>query len=326
VLSRTKVVVVGVGHLGSRHARIYAESSNAELVGVVDTDFARARSVADAHGVRAFDDVSELGSEITAASVAVPTVSHLEVSRKLFEAGVHVLVEKPIAASLPEAREMVELARRNGLTLAVGHTERHNPAVEALLASVRNPRFIEVHRLGSFSARSLDIDVVLDLMIHDLDVVAALVGEEVSSLEAVGVPVLTGRVDIANARIRFAGGSVANITASRVSLEKVRKLRCFEPARYVSLDYQKQEAVSYRLIRAEGAPPEIRREDFSVVQDEPLRRELEDFLRAVRTVGKPLVNGEDGAKALALALKVAAEIEEGKSVKTGDKGIGEIGG
>ncbi len=317
---RTKVAVVGVGHLGSRHARIYAESPNAELVGVVDTDIARARAVAEAHGARAFTDISELDSGIRAASVAVPTVSHLEVARRLLEAGVHVLVEKPIAGSLSEAREMVEVARRQGLVLAVGHTERHNPAVEALLASVHNPRFIEVHRLGSFSARSLDIDVVLDLMIHDLDVVAALVGEEVSSLEAVGVPVLTGRVDIANARIRFDGGSVANITASRVSQEKIRKLRCFEPARYVSLDYQKQEAVSYRLIRAAGAPPEIRREDLPVVQDEPLRRELEDFLRAASTGGRPLVNGEDGVKALELALKVVASMENGKSLRKGDKG------
>jgi predicted dehydrogenase len=166
-----------------------------------------------------------------------------------------------------------------------------------------------VHRLGSFSPRSLDIDVVLDLMIHDLDVVSALVGEDVVSVEAVGVPVLTPRVDIANARIRFRGGAVANLTASRVSLEKVRKLRCFEPARYVSLDYQKQEAVSYRLVKREGAPPAIERDDLSVTGDEPLRREIEDFLRAVRTGGRPLVEGEDGVRALELALKVVAAME-----------------
>jgi predicted dehydrogenase len=306
VSERTKVAVAGVGHLGSRHARVYAESPHAELVGVADVDLARARAVAQAHGVRAVADVSELLPEIAAASVAVPTASHGEVTAKLLEAGVHVLVEKPIAGNLAEARQMVDLASRKGLVLAVGHTERHNPAVEALLAGARNPRFIEVHRLGSFSPRSLDIDVVLDLMIHDLDVVAALVGGRVSSLEAVGVPVLTGRIDIANARLRFDSGCVANLTASRVSQEKIRKLRCFEPERYVSLDYQKQEAVSYRLVRAAGALPEIRREDFRVVQDEPLRRELEDFLRAAATGARPVVDGEDGVRALELALRVAA--------------------
>ena len=306
---RTKVAVVGVGHLGSRHARVYAESPGAELVGVADVDSGRARAVAESHGVRAVADFTELIPEIDAASVAVPTVSHREVTARLLEAGIHVLVEKPIASSLSEGREMVDLARRKARVLAVGHTERHNPAVEALLSGSRNPRFIEVHRLGSFSPRSLDIDVVLDLMIHDLDVVAALVREEISSLEAVGVPVLTGRVDIANARLRFANGCVANITASRVSQEKIRKLRFFEPERYVSLDYQKQEAISYRLVRSEGASPEIRRNDLEVVQDEPLRRELEDFLHAVATGESPRVTGEDGIKALELALKVVDAME-----------------
>jgi predicted dehydrogenase len=306
VAEKTRVAVVGVGHLGSRHARVYAESANAELVGVADIDADRARSVAATYGVRGVERFEELIPDITAASVVVPTVDHCAVAMSLLEAGVHVLVEKPIAGDLEEAREMTDLAGRKGLVLAVGHTERFNPAVEALLESVENPRFIEVHRLGSFSPRSLDIDVVLDLMIHDLDVVAALVGKEVASLEAVGVPVLTGRVDIANARIRFQGGAVANITASRVSQEKVRKLRCFEPARYVSLDYQKQEALCYRLAPGDGGKPEIRRENLALVQDEPLRREIEDFLSAVVTGGRPKVTGEDGVKALSLALDVVA--------------------
>ncbi len=309
---RTKVAVVGVGHLGSRHARLYAESPNAELVGVADVDLARAQAVAHPYGVRAVADPTELPSEVAAASVAVPTLSHWDVTRKLLESGIHVLVEKPIAGSLADARAMVDFAEESARILAVGHTERHNPAVEALLAAVRNPRFIEVHRLGSFSPRSLDIDVVLDLMIHDLDVVARLVGAELSSLEAVGVPVLTGRVDIANARLRFANGSVANLTASRVSQEKIRKLRCFEPERYLSLDYQKQEAVSYRLVRAEGGAPEIRREDLEVVRDEPLRRELEDFLHAVANGGSPRVTGEEGLKALGLALEVVNAMERSR--------------
>jgi predicted dehydrogenase len=308
---KTKVAVVGVGHLGSRHARVYAESPNAVLVGVADTDLERARAVAGAYGVRAVADAAELVSEIDAASVAVPTVSHREVTASLLEAGVDVLLEKPIAATLAEAREMVDLAKSRGRTLAVGHTERHNPAVAALLKSASDPRFIEVHRLGSFSPRSLDIDVVLDLMIHDLDVVATLVREKISSLEAVGVPVLTGRVDIANARLRFANGCVANITASRVSQEKIRKLRLFEPSRYVSLDYQKQEAVSYRLVRSPGAAPEIRRDDLPIVRDEPLRLEIEDFLRAAAKGGNPRVTGEDGVKALELALDVVAAMARG---------------
>jgi predicted dehydrogenase len=312
VSERTKVGVVGVGHLGSRHARLYAESAGAELVGVADVDIERARAVADSHGVRAAADFTELVSEIDAASVAVPTVSHREVTLGLLEAGVHVLVEKPLAASLSEAREMVDLAKEKGLVLAVGHTERHNPAVEALLKGPRDPRFVEVHRLGSFSPRSLDIDVVLDLMIHDLDVVSTLVGHEVSSLDAVGVPVLTGRIDIANARLRFANGCVANITASRVSQEKIRKLRFFEWERYVSLDYQKQEALSYRLVRSPGAAPEIRREELPVLPDEPLRRELEDFLHAVVTGGQPRVTGEDGLGALALALRVVQTMESSR--------------
>jgi predicted dehydrogenase len=309
VAERTKVAVVGVGHLGSRHARVYAESANAELVGVADIDSERAHSLGGTYGVRGVKRFEDLIPHISAASVAVPTVDHRAVTTSLLEAGVHVLVEKPIAGDLVEAREMTDLATRKGLVLAVGHTERFNPAVEALLESVENPRFIEVHRLGSFSPRSLDIDVVLDLMIHDLDVVSALVGEEVASLEAVGVPVLTGRVDIANARIRFQGGAVANLTASRVSQEKVRKLRCFEPARYVSLDYQKQEALCYRLVPGDRGKPEIRRENLALVQDEPLRREIEDFLTAVKTGGRPKVSGEDGVKALSLALEVVAAMK-----------------
>jgi predicted dehydrogenase len=299
-----------VGELGSRHARLYAELPGAKLVGVADVDPERGGAVASRYGVRAAADFEELVPEIDAASVAVPTSSHSEVAMRLLEAGIHVLVEKPIASSLDEARRMVELAAKRGLVLASGHTERHNPAVEALLEQAKAPRFVEVHRLGSFSPRSLDIDVVLDLMIHDLDVVAALVGRDVVSLEAVGVPVLTPRIDIANARIRFASGCVANLTASRVSQEKVRKLRVFERDRYVSLDYQTQEAVRYRLVPSEGPRPGIAKEDLTVAREEPLKRELEDFLAAVSKGARPRVTGEDGLRALDLALRVVASMEE----------------
>jgi len=222
---------------------------------------------------------------------------------------VHVLVEKPIATSLAEAQAMIALARREDRRLAVGHTERYNPAVAAVLSQSRDPRFIEVHRLGSFSPRSLDIDVVLDLMIHDLDVVSKLVGREIEAVEAVGVPVLTPRVDIANARLRFAGGAVANITASRVSQEKVRKLRVFERDRYVSLDYQSQEAVRFQLVPAAEGRPNIVKEVLPVEREEPLRRELADFLGAIRAVSEPLVTGEEGLLALELAMRVVSAME-----------------
>jgi predicted dehydrogenase len=314
VSEKTRVAVVGVGELGSRHARLYAEIPEAELVGVVDVDPERARRVAEAYGARATSDLGELLPRIDAASVAVPTASHREVTANLLAAGVHVLVEKPIAARLSEGREMLAMAERVGRVLAVGHTERHNPAVEALLEQSRDPRFIEVHRLGSFSARSLDIDVVLDLMIHDLDVVLTLVGSGIRSVDAVGVPVLTPRVDIANARLRFENGSVANLTASRVSQDKIRKLRVFERDRYVSLDYQTQEAVRYQLVSGNkpGARPEILREELEIAREEPLRRELSDFLRAVATGVRPKVTGEEALRALDLALRIVGEIGEGR--------------
>jgi predicted dehydrogenase len=317
--SPLRVAVVGVGQLGSRHARIYAELAGCQLVGVVDVDAARASAIAGTYGARAVPELEDLIPEIDAASVAVPTLAHRDVTARLLQAGIHVLVEKPIAASLRQAGEMVALAAERNLVLAVGHTERHNPAVEALLSLARDPRFIEVHRLGAFSPRSLDIDVVLDLMIHDIDVVATLVADEVVSVDAVGVPVLTPRVDIANARLRFSRGCVANITASRVSQDKVRKLRVFESDRYVSLDYQTQEAVSYRVVPGDGPRPDIRREELPVKRDEPLRRELQDFLESVRTGSRPRVTGEEGLRALDLALRVVRAIEDGR-------GVGERGG
>jgi predicted dehydrogenase len=313
------VAVIGVGHLGSRHARIYSELPAADLVAVADINFERARGVAGEFGCQATTDYRTLLSRIRAASVAVPTSVHREVTLTLLGAGIDVLVEKPIAAEIPEAREMVEAARRNGRVLAVGHTERYNPAVEALQGAAAEPRFIEVHRLGSFSPRSLDIDVVLDLMIHDLDVVAALVRSPLASLEAVGVPVLTERLDIANARLRFANGCVANLTASRVSQEKVRKLRVFERDRYISLDYTAQEALVYRVERDPKSPerlPRIVRENLPVERQEPLGRELGDFLGAASSRRDARVTGEDGLRALELAqgvveaLKVASDPPE----------------
>ena len=308
--SPVPVAVVGVGALGSRHARVYADLPRAELVGVADLDLDRARSVADKFGVAATTDYRELLPRVRAASVTVPTVTHHEVAVDIMKAGVDVLVEKPMAAALDEAEEMLDAARENQRILGVGHTERYNPAVEALLGYCKDPRFIEVHRLASFNPRSLDIDVVLDLMIHDLDVVGALVGSDVEHVEAIGVPVLTEKADIANARVRFESGCVANLTASRISQEKMRKLRVWERESYVSLDYLAQEAWSHRLEKGQGRPQVVRQKLPSESQ-EPLKRELEDFLEAVIAGGTPRVSGADGLKALRLAHRVMEAMAEG---------------
>jgi predicted dehydrogenase len=240
-------------------------------------------------------------------SVAVPTVDHHRVAKVLIEAGKDVLVEKPIAASLAEADDLIRLAGRRGVTLQVGHIERFNPATEVLRAAVVRPRFIEVHRLGSFSPRSLDIDVVLDLMIHDLDIVLALDGSEPVQVDAVGVPVLTPRVDIANARLRFASGLIANLTASRVSAERVRKFRVFLPRTYVSVDFAAREASVYRLLDG-PAGPDISVQRTSAPDEEPLRRQLDAFLAASREKGEPIVSGTDGRRALALAQRILEQM------------------
>jgi predicted dehydrogenase len=308
--SPVPVAVIGVGHLGSRHARVYAGHPDAHLVGVADILPDRAQQVAEEYGTSAVTDYRALLPRIRAASVAVPTVDHYRVTLELLEAGVDVLVEKPIAATIAEAEGMVEMARARGRILAVGHTERYNPAVGALLACVGDPRFIEVHRLGVFIPRSLDIDAVLDLMIHDLDIVTKLVRSELTSVEAVGVPVLTERVDIANARLRFASGCVANLTASRISQTKVRKLRVWERQQYISVDYLHQQALRYQLVHVQGKVPEIRNEDAVHHREEPLKLELEDFLGAVIERREPQVSGEDGLRALGLATQVIAVMEQ----------------
>jgi predicted dehydrogenase len=303
-----RVAVVGVGHLGQHHARILAALPGAELVAVVDTDHARAEEIASANGTHALYDAKELAGKVDAVSVAVPTELHLGVALPFLREGVSVLVEKPMARSLEEAHAMVAAAERSGATLAVGHTERFNPAVTVARPLLVDPRFIEVHRLGAFPERSLDIDVVFDVMIHDLDVVLSLVKSEVESIEAVGVPVLTGRVDIANARLRFANGCIANITASRISRDRVRKIRFFQPAAYVSIDYAAQKVEMWRLVKGAGPMPSIEGGDVPVPDDEPLRRELEDFVEAVATGRPPLVTGEAGLRALDLATRITRKM------------------
>ena len=305
-----RVAVVGVGHLGKHHARIFASMPGVELVAVVDTNQARAEEIAASNQTRALLRTHSLLDSVDAVSIAVPTEQHLAVALPFLEAGVPVLVEKPMARSLEEADQMIAAAAKSGVVLAVGQTERFNPAVEVARPMLTDPRFIEVHRLGTFPERSLDIDVVFDLMIHDLDVVLSLVRSEVESIEAVGVPVLTGRVDIANARIRFANGCIANLTASRISRDRVRKIRFFQPAAYVSIDYAAQKVEMYRLVKGEGPKPSIQGGDVPVVNEEPLKRELSDFLDAIKSKRAPMVDGAQGRRALALATEITKQMNE----------------
>ena len=299
--------VVGVGALGRHHARVWANLPGAVLVGVHDADDARAREVAERHGCRAYPDMGALLADVDAVSVAVPTVDHYSVAERALDAGRDVLVEKPIAATLAEADALVARAETRGRILQVGHIERFNPATAALLRAGRGARFVEVHRLGSFSPRSLDIDVVLDLMVHDLDIVMALDGSEPVQIEAVGVPVLTPKVDIANARLRFASGLIANVTASRVSLEKVRKFRVFAPRTYVSADFSAREAQVYTLETDSGAP-RIAMGRFGDKDQEPLKLQIESFAKAVAERSAPAVSGQDGRRALALALTILEQM------------------
>jgi predicted dehydrogenase len=304
-----RLAVVGIGHLGRHHARILATLTGVQLVAVVDTIPERASDAAAATGARALTDFRELRGQVDAAVVSVPTELHRDVSVALLESGIAVLAEKPMARSLREADEMIAAAGAAGVTLAVGQTERYNPAVTAVMPLVTSPRFVEVHRLGVFPDRSLDIDVVFDLMIHDLDIILAIVPSEVSSIEAVGVPVLTPKYDIANARLRFASGCIANITASRISRDRVRKIRFFQPDAYLSIDYAAQEVEGWRLVRRDGSRPSIQGGPLPVQRDEPLKCELADFVAAVREQRKPLVDGEAGRRALALATEIAAKME-----------------
>ena len=311
-----RVAVIGVGYLGRHHARILSTLPGAELVAVVDTNRARAEEIAAAHATRPFTDYRAMIGQVDAVCIAVPTALHRDIAVPFLSAGIPVLVEKPMARSLAEAEAMIAAARDAGAALAVGHTERFNPAVEAARPLLADPRFIEVHRLGTFPERSLDIDVVFDLMIHDLDVVLSLVPAEVESIEAVGVPVLTGRVDIANARLRFANGCIANLTASRISRERVRKIRFFQPATYLSIDYAAQKVDLWRLVKKDGGLPSIQGGDVEIVNEEPLKRELADFVGAVHERRAPAVTGEDGLRALSLAQRVtdrmATEMRSGE--------------
>jgi predicted dehydrogenase len=303
-----RIAVVGVGHLGQHHARLLAAMPDVELVAVVDTKPGRADEIAAKYGTRAFVDAAAVLDMVDAVSIAVPTESHVAVALPFIDRGVATLVEKPLASTVADADRLIDAAARRGVTLAAGHTERFNPAVAAAMPLVSNPRFVEVHRLGTFPERSLDIDVIFDLMIHDLDLLLATVGSEVVSIEAVGVHVLTPRTDIANARLRFASGCIANLTASRISRDRVRKVRFFQHDSYVSVDFALQEVDVYRLVRGDGRPA-IQGGRLEIAKDEPLGRELADFVAAVRDKRAPGVPARAGRDALALATRIAEAME-----------------
>jgi len=323
--------VIGVGAFGRNHARVYQQLQQAgsvRLVGVVDPDTARAEAIARESGCKAFGSVEKMlgpHSDVQAASIAVPTVLHLEVARTLMEAGIDVLIEKPVAASLGEANELLRLASVHKRVAQVGHLERFNPAVRATLPLINRPMFFEVHRLSVFSPRALDVDVVLDLMIHDLDVVLTFVKSGVKEIRAVGLPILSDKVDIANVRIEFESGCVANFTASRVSTERVRKLRFFQAGQYISIDYGRQDVLVFSVGGALAAShsltkdanewstrpsvnPQISMAKPPVTAEEPLLAEIKAFLQSVRDRSRPVVALEDGRKALELGLAILEEI------------------
>lgn len=312
---KLKVGVAGVGSLGQWHARVYSELPHAELVGVHDVNENRAREIADRYHTRAFASLDELASSVEAMSVVVPSDLHREVACRLMEHNVHLLVEKPIASTTADAEAMVAAARGRGLTLQVGHVERFNPVLHVLEEVLTEPRFIEAVRLAPYPPpreglhpRGTEVSVILDLMIHDLEIILHMVRAPVRAVHAVGVPVLSQSEDIANARVSFENGAVANITASRVSLDKMRKIRVFQPDTYVSLDYEKQTG---HLYRKEGGA--IARSDVPIEKGEPLLNELASFVQCVLTRGQPRVTGQHAALALKLAVEICHHIRQGGS-------------
>jgi predicted dehydrogenase len=302
-MKNLRVGVVGVGHIGSNHARIYSELPNAELVAILDIDPARADEIGAQYKVKAAGSLEEFANMVHAASIATPTSAHFSIARDLLARGKHLLIEKPITEKTSDARDLADLAAEKGLVLQVGHVERFNPVLSALERRLTHPRFIEAHRLSPYPNRSTEIGVVLDLMIHDLEIILHLVNSTVENIDAVGVPVLSRGEDIANARLRFASGCIANITSSRISPEKMRKIRVFQEDAYLSLDYQGQSGEIYRRINGQ-----ITREPVAIEKEEPLRQQLASFVDCALTGGEPRVSGSHAAAALELAVEITRRI------------------
>ena len=310
MLKPIRVGVVGVGRLGSIHAKTYSQLSEVQLVGVCDALPKRAEEVAQLYpGCRAYQNISDLIPFVDSLTIATPTETHYEVAKTALQAGKHLLVEKPITTTLEEADELISLAEAGHLILQVGHVERFNSAIAVVLNQQKFPRFIECHRLGPFSPRVANIGVVLDLMIHDIDIVLGLVKSPIQHLDAVGVKILTHHEDIANVRIRFQNGAVANLTASRVTQETLRKIRIFQEETYLSLDYVKQELMIYRKTGGQ-----IHSESYPIQKEEPLRKEISSFIECIQNGSQPIVSGREARSALAVALEIVQQIHTVKSL------------
>jgi predicted dehydrogenase len=320
IMTTLRTGVIGVGHLGQHHARLYATLPGSTLVGIMDHDPDRAQMIAEKHGAKVFTSLSDFLKQVDAVSVAVPTSFHHAVAKTCLEAGKHVLVEKPLAVLPAEGRELVELAKAKGLRLQVGHSERFNPIMQVMRPHISRPVFIECHRLGTYSERGTDVDVVLDLMIHDLDLVLSFNPGPVEEIRAAGVPVLSSTVDIANARIQFQSGCVANLTASRASLTKMRRLRLFQRDSYLSIDFQTRQGMIGRRSMDQNQKSSIAVQEFKGDDSEPLKLQLESFLQAIRTGARPQVSGEDGAAALTVAHQVLDAMK-----RFSDRHIGNVG-
>ncbi|MFH1867588.1 MAG: Gfo/Idh/MocA family oxidoreductase [Candidatus Omnitrophota bacterium] len=304
-MSKLKVAVIGVGSLGSIHAKIYSSMDEVELAGICDIDKSKLGHLANELGVERYSDYRKLIGKIDAASIAVPTSMHYQISKELLEAGIHLLIEKPITQTVKEADELLDIAKAKNLTLAVGHIERFNAAIEAIHKLKGDIKFIECHRLGPFAPRVKDVGVVLDLMIHDIDIILDLIRVPIKKIDAVGVQILSKHEDIANVRIAFANGAVCNITSSRVTAYTMRKIRIFQPNAYISLDYVNQDAVIYKKHLGR-----IVSEQIDIKKEKPLQKELASFVECVRSGRKPLASGEEGRQALSVALEVLKKIDE----------------
>ena len=302
-MKNLRVGVVGVGHIGSNHARIYSELAKADLVAILDIDPARADEIGGKYKTKVAASLNELADMVDAASIATPTSAHFSIARDLLAQGKHLLIEKPITEKTSDARELAEMAAEKGLVLQVGHVERFNPVLSALEQRLTHPRFIEAHRLSPYPNRSTEIGVVLDLMIHDLEIILHLVNSTMENIDAVGVPVLSRGEDIANARLRFASGCIANVTSSRISPERMRKIRVFQEDAYLSLDYQGQSGEIYRRVNGQ-----ITREPVAIEKEEPLRQQLTSFVDCALTGGEPRVSGSHAAAALELAVEITRRI------------------
>jgi predicted dehydrogenase len=305
-LKKTRVAVIGVGYLGKFHAEKYSMHPDADLVGVVDIDGTKAAEVAGKLGTKGFDDYRDLTGEVDAVSIAVPTVCHFEVARDFLRNGVHILLEKPITSTLEEAEELVRIAAEKNAILQVGHLERFNPVIMALEGILNRPGFIESIRIAPFKPRGTDVNVVLDLMIHDIDIIQNIVRSPIKQINSIGAPVFTSEEDIANARIQFENGCVANVTASRISLKSERIMRIFQPDAYIVLDFQNKKLVVIRKGEGEMFPgvPNIKIEEKVLEQNDALKEEISSFLECVRTGTRPVVSGEDGKRALETALLI----------------------